>query len=181
MTSRPKIVLTPRYYLNNFRYVVDFVKRLYGGLLNEAEWDFVRRFEALSEEAQCLFVRFSNRKGLFFRPKKLQYAEIPDIPAALNELIEKGFAEPLSLHHEVMGDDVLDIFTKPELLELLPLEPEEIKPLAKQKKEDVVRYAMPELNFAEVVTSLKTHESNPPISDCRFSQGDFYFRFRGTS
>ena len=154
-----KIVLTPRYYLNNFRYVVDFVKRLYGGLLNEAEWDFIRRFEALSEEAQCLFVRFSNRKGLFFRSNKLQYNEIPDLPVALGELRLHEFVEQVSLHHEVMGDDVLDIFTKPELLELLPLEPEEIKPLSRQKKDDVVRYAMHELNFAEVVTSLSTHET----------------------
>lgn len=154
-----KIILTPRYYLNNFQYVVDFVKRLYGGLLNEDEWTFIRRFEALSEDAQCLFVRFSNRKGLFFRPKKLQYNEITNIPATLEELISRGFAERLSHHHENMGEHILDIFTKPELLELLPLEPEEIKPLAKQKKEDMVRYAMHELNFADVVTSLSTHET----------------------
>jgi hypothetical protein len=48
MIGRQKVLLTPRYYLDNFQYVLDFVKRLYGGLLNEAEWDFVRRFETLS-------------------------------------------------------------------------------------------------------------------------------------
>src|SRR5213592_4979982 len=87
MLGRQKIILTPRYYLDNFRYVLDFVKRLYGNLLNDSEWDFVRRFEALSLDAQCLYVRFSNRKGLFFRVNKLQYTEITDLPAAVGELI----------------------------------------------------------------------------------------------
>lgn len=158
MVGRQKIVLTPRYYLDNFRYVLDFVKRLYGGLLNEAEWDFIRRFDALSIDAQCLYVRFSNRKGLFFRVNKLQYTEITDLPAAVGELIVAGFVERLSAHHESMSNDVLSVFTKPELLDLLPLEPEEIKPLSKEKKEGVVRYAIQELDFGEIVTSLTTRE-----------------------
>lgn len=159
MVGRQKIVLTPRYYLDNFRYVLDFVKRLYGSLLNEAEWDFIRRFDALSLDAQCLYVRFSNRKGLFFRVNKLQYAEITDLPAAVGELIVAGFVDRLSAHHEPVGDDALSVFTKPELLDLLPLEPEEIKPLSKEKKEEVVRYAMQELDFGEIVTSLTTRET----------------------
>ncbi|WP_338875955.1 VRR-NUC domain-containing protein [Spirosoma sp. SC4-14] len=159
MVGRQKIILSPRYYLDNFRYVVDFVKRLYGGLLNEAEWAFIRQFEALSIDAQCLYVRFSNRKGLFFRINKLQYTEITDLPAAVGELMQASFIEPLSAHHEIMGDEALGIFTKPELLALLPLEPEEIKPLNKEKKEGVVNYARHELDFGEIVTSLTTHET----------------------
>ena len=76
MIGRQKALLTPRYYLDNFQYVLDFVERLYGGLLNETEWDFVRRFRTLSVDAQCLYVRISNRKGLFFRVNKLHYREI---------------------------------------------------------------------------------------------------------
>ncbi|KAB7732772.1 VRR-NUC domain-containing protein [Rudanella paleaurantiibacter] len=159
MLGRQKTPLTPRYYLHNFRYVLDFVKRLYGSLLNEAETDFVARFSALSEDAQCLFVRFSNRKGLFFRVNKLQYTEITDLPAALTELLQTGFVERLSTHHEVMGQEALSVFTKPELLSLLPLEPEELKPLRAQKKEEVTAYALHELNFGEVVTSLTTFET----------------------
>ncbi|CCH55607.1 VRR-NUC domain protein [Fibrisoma limi BUZ 3] len=159
MVGRQQVILTPRYYLNNFRYVLDFVKRLYGSLLNEAEWSFVRQFDALSIDAQCLFVRLSNRKGLFFRINKLQYNEITDLPAALGQLLQQGFAERLTPHHEVMGDDALGVFTKPELLELLPLEPEELKPLSKQKKEEVIRYALHELDFGEIVTSLTTRET----------------------
>lgn len=159
MVGRQKVLLTPRYYLDNFRYVLDFVQRLYGGLLNEAEWDFVRRFEALSLDAQCLYVRFSNRKGLFFRINKLHYREITDLPAAVGELLLAGFIERLSPHHEIMGEHALGIFTKPELLDLLPLEPEEIRPLGKEKKEGVVRYALHELDFGEIVTSLTTRET----------------------
>ncbi|GAA4398681.1 hypothetical protein GCM10023187_09530 [Nibrella viscosa] len=159
MVGRQKIELPSKYYLDNFRYLLDFVQRLYGGLMNEAEWDFVRRFDALTEDAQCLFVRFSNRKGLFFRVNKLNYKEIEELPAALGELLLGGFAERLSAHHEIMGAEVLNTFTKPELLELLPLEPEELKPLSKQKKEEVVRYALHELDFGEIVTSLTTRET----------------------
>ena len=159
MVARPKVILTPRYYLDNFRYVLDFVKRLYGGLLNDAEWDFVRRFEVLSPDAQCLYVRFSNRKGEFFRVNKLQYNEITDLPAAVGELLTAGFIDRLSPDHAGLGRDALNVFTKPELLELLPLEPEEIRPLNREKKEGVIHYALNELNFAEIITSLTTRET----------------------
>lgn len=158
MAGRPKTLLTPRYYLDNFRYVLDFVKRLYGNLLTEAEWDFVRRFEALGLDAQCLYVRFSNRKGLFFRVSKLQYTEITDLPAAVAELRATGFVEPLSAQHQRIGSDVLSIFTKPELLDRLPLSPEEIRSLNREKKEGIVRYAVRELDFGEITTRLTTDE-----------------------
>ncbi len=159
MLQRPQIILPPRYYLDNFRYVVDFVKRLYGGLLNDAELDFIHRFENLGIDAQCLFVRFSNRKGLFFRVNKLNYPEITDLPAALGELLIHGLVERLSAQHDGLATLALGVFTKPELLQLLPLDPEEVRALAKQKKEDVVQYATQELNFGEIVTSLTTRET----------------------
>ncbi|MCY7357154.1 MAG: VRR-NUC domain-containing protein, partial [Rudanella sp.] len=159
MLGRPKILLTPRYYLDNFRYVLDLVKRLYRPILNEAESDFMCRLAELSVDAQCLFVRFSNRKGLFFRVNKLHYDEITDLPAALGELLLAGFVERLSAHHEIMGREGLSVFTKPELLALLPLEPEEIKSLKNLKKEELVAYALHELNFGEIVTSLTTVET----------------------
>ena len=183
MVGRQKIILTPRYYLDNFRYVLDFVKRLYGNLLNDTEWDFVRRFEGLSLDAQSLYVRFSNRKGLFFRINKLQYVEITDLLAAADELMNAGFIERLSAQHASMGETALGVFTKPELLDLLPLGPEEIKPLAKEKKEGVVCYALQELDFGEIVTSLLTHE---PVIKVNFEAEDMmvkylFFGNRGSS
>lgn len=159
MIGQQKLILTPRYYLDNFRYVLDFVKRLYGNLLTDVEWDFINRFEELSLDAQCLYVRFSNRKGLFFRTNKLQYTEITDLPAAMAELLRTGFIHSLSAHQASQGAEALSVFTKPELLNLLPLEPEETKALGKEKKESVVRYALNELDFGEIVTSLTTHEA----------------------
>ncbi|WP_128544779.1 VRR-NUC domain-containing protein [Larkinella soli] len=157
--ERNTVELPPKYYLEYFRYLIGFVRRMYGHLLNEDENDFIRRFDELTEDAQCLFVRFSNRRGIFFRVNKLQYKEIDELPAALGELLIHGFAERLNPHHELMGADALNTFTKPELLSLLPLEPEELKPLSKEKKENIVRYALQELDFAEIVTSLTTHET----------------------
>lgn len=151
--------LPPKYYLEYFRYLLGFVKRLYGHLLNESEQDFMARFRNVSVDAQCLFVRLSNRRGVFFRIQKIAYREIDDLPAAVGELLINGFIERLNPHHEAMGTEALNTFTKPELLELLPLEPEELRPLSKQKKEEVIRYALHELDFAEIVTSLTTRET----------------------
>jgi hypothetical protein len=159
MIGQQKVILTPRYYLDNFQYVIAFVRRLYGHLLNEAERDFIDRFEQLSPDAQCLYVRFSNRTGLFFRVGKLQYNEITSLSAAVDELIGAGFIEPLARNQENLGELALGIFTKAELLDLLPLAPEEIKPLVKEKKEGVVQYALRELDFGETVTSLTTRET----------------------
>ena len=159
MVGRQKIRLTPRYYLDNFQYVLDIVKRLYSGLLTEAEQDFMRRFDDLSTDAQCLYVRFSNRKGLFFRVNKLNYSEITDLPAAVGELLQAGFIERLVVNHAPFGDEGLSVFTRPELLDLLPLEPEELRALSKEKKEFVVHYALNELDFGEIVTSLTTRET----------------------
>jgi hypothetical protein len=159
MVGRQKVILTPRYYLDNFRYVLDFVKRLYGTLLNNAEWAFIHQFEALGLDAQSLYVRLSNRKGLFFRLNKLNYAEISDVSGAAEALQTAGFIDRLSAHHEAMGEAALSVFTKPELLELLPFEPEELRQLGKEKKEAVVQYALQELDFGEIVTALSTRES----------------------
>jgi hypothetical protein len=159
MVGRPNVILSPRYYLDNFRYLLAFVKRLYGGLLTESEWDFIHRFEQLSLDAQCLYVRFSNRKGFFFRLNKLNYTEITDLPAAIDDLLAAGFITRLSARHLDDGVQALSVFTKPELLDLLPLEPDERRQLGKEKKETVVQYALDELDFGEIVTSLTTRES----------------------
>jgi hypothetical protein len=153
-----KVILTPRYYWDNFRYVLGLVRRLYDSLLNEAERDFLDRFDRLSIDAQCLYVRCSNRKGVFFRVNKFNYPEITELPAALAELLGAGFMSRLHASHEGMGSEALDVFTKADLLALLPLEADEIRAMNKLKKDEVVRYALNELNFGEIVTSLTTRE-----------------------
>ena len=159
MIARQKIQLTPRYYLDNFRYVLSFVERLYGKLLNEAERGFIIRFGGLTDDAQCLYVRLSNRNRQFFRLGKLTYSEITNLPAALDALLSNGFVEQLDARHETLAGDVLDVFTKPELLERLPLGAEEIRSLNKLKKDDLVQYVRQELNFGAVVSGLTANET----------------------
>ena len=110
----PPVELPPKYYLDYFLFLIEFVEKLYGEILNESERQFLTDFRALSEDAQCLFVRFSNRRGLFFRTNKLKYNELEDIPAALYELEERGFIEPLGVKHVAYADEILNLFTKEE-------------------------------------------------------------------
>ncbi len=159
MTAQQPGVLSPRYYLDNFRYVLSVVRRLYSNLLNPAETDFLTRFDQLSADAQCLFVRMSNRRGRFFRAARFTYPEITDLSMALAELLQTGFAEPLAISHQSEADAVLDIFTKPELIHRLPLAAEEIRSLNKLKKDEVIRYVRQELDFGAIVTALTQDES----------------------
>ncbi|MEQ8711851.1 MAG: hypothetical protein RIC80_02485 [Cyclobacteriaceae bacterium] len=111
-TVRPKVILSEKYYLDYFRYVVDFIRQMYPTMLGEQE-DFLRAFEALSEPAQCLYLRINGRKGWYFRPSKLSYQEIVDVPGTINELLDKDFvrlADAVDL-----PEMITPIFTKQEL------------------------------------------------------------------
>lgn len=57
--------LPPKYYLDNFNFVLKFVQDKYKQILQEQEWRFLRKYYCLQEDAQCLFIRFANRTGLF--------------------------------------------------------------------------------------------------------------------
>ncbi|MBT3428396.1 MAG: VRR-NUC domain-containing protein [Gammaproteobacteria bacterium] len=81
----------PLYYLDNFRYLVDFVAERYHSLFDDRESLFLRRFAQLPESAQALYVRLAERKGPYFRVDKLDYAEIPGLKASVAELSEHGF------------------------------------------------------------------------------------------
>ncbi|MFN8346129.1 MAG: VRR-NUC domain-containing protein [Spirosomataceae bacterium] len=145
------VELPPKYYLDYFVFLIKFVERLYGEILNGNERKLIRDFRALSEDAQCLFVRFSNRRGLFFRTGKLKYNEIEDIPAALYELEEKGFIEDLSPKHEPYAEEVLQLFTKEEWLKLAPPVELSLKPL---KKPDLIRYLSHTFTFELLVSQI---------------------------
>lgn len=107
--------LAPDYYLKNFRFLVDWVAQRYADLLSEDEHTFVRRFNQLPHEAQCLLVRLSSRKGPLFRRDKLDYPEITAIDSSAQHLIEAGL-----LHRDIpIGLETLAAtLTKPELITL---------------------------------------------------------------
>ena len=155
MSETTKIELPPKYYLDYFNFLLRFVERMYAPILNEAELSFLYQFDQLSDDAKCVFIRFSNRKGSFFRVNKLKYAEIEDIPAALYDLTDGGFVEPLSEKHAPELEAVLGILTKEDLLQLAPAQAR-VKTL---KKPELVRFLRLEYPHADLIEAINTHQS----------------------
>lgn len=124
-----KVILPPKYYLDYFQYLLDFIRTGSAHLLSADDESFIATFESLSEDARCLFVRMMNRKGEYFRMEKLSYEEINNIPQATEELVEVGF---ISLDPP---DDYLlfRLFTKAELHKLFP-----DREYNKRKKDDIL-------------------------------------------
>ena len=156
MTENEPIELPPKYYLDYFTFLLAFVQRLYGHILSESEQKFIFDFGQLSEDAQCLFVRFSNRRGLFFRTNRLKYSEITDIPAALYELEEAHFIEPLTAQHRAAAEEIVNLFTKDEWLKMAPPTELSLKPL---KKPDLVRYLLHYFDFGLLSQQINQTET----------------------
>ncbi|SDK21029.1 VRR-NUC domain-containing protein [Billgrantia gudaonensis] len=92
----------PRYYLANFRFVLDWVAKRHADLLATPERAFLEAFMALPEASQALLVRMVMRRGEHFRTSRLVYAEIGDTETALAPLVEADFVD---------ADPALDIAT----------------------------------------------------------------------
>lgn len=116
MAEQDKVILPEKYYLDNFKYVLDFVLGKYEPLLSASEVSFVGNFFSLSEDAQCLYVRISNRKGQFFRKEKLIYPEISDLELAHRELKSVGFTLKKALLEIDECYQLLAIYNKPEIV-----------------------------------------------------------------
>lgn len=112
MSKKDTIILPEKYYLDYFNYVLEFVERQYDHVLDQPEYVFYQAFRDLSEDAKCLYLRFSNRKGDFFRINKLSYSEILDLQTAKEELLYTGF---ISIN-ENTDPAQFKLFTKAELL-----------------------------------------------------------------
>ena len=153
-----KIELPPKYYLTYFQYLIDFVKKKYQHILNETEQQFLAYFEALTENEKCLFIRFCNRTGSFFRTEKLKYVEIENIPESLNGLIDKGFIESLSENHLLEAAEVLDIFSKSELIELAKMLNLETRGKASLKKEEVLDWLLAVGNWEDMIYLLNSED-----------------------
>ncbi|WP_416864928.1 MAG: VRR-NUC domain-containing protein [Imperialibacter sp.] len=115
----PPIRLHDTYYHDNFLYVLAHVERLYASFLTPFETGFLSEFRALSISAQCLYIRMANRKGRFFRPSKLIYAEIKDTATAWQELHKNGFISSPVVNDEWDALDLVRLFTVGELKEVL--------------------------------------------------------------
>ncbi len=139
--------LPPKYYHENFEYLLDFVKDKYADLLIETEWRFLRKYYSLSEDAQCLFIRFANRKGLFFKENILKYPEIEDIPENLHLLKERGFITPVNFEdHRLWINELLALLTRNELLRAFGM-----AEMKAAKKEEITEYLKTSLDAEEIV------------------------------
>lgn len=153
-----KIELPPKYYLTYFQYLIDFVKKKYQHILSETEQQFLSDFEALTEDEKCLFIRFCNRTGSFFRTEKLKYAEIENIAESLNGLIDKGFVAPLSENHLTEAAYVLDIFNKSELVELAKMLNLETRGKASLKKDEMLDWLLAVGNWEDMIYLLNSED-----------------------
>jgi hypothetical protein len=155
-SSRPE--LPPKYYLEYFGYLLDFVEKMYGSILAPAEQSFLNQFKALSEDAQCLFIRFSNRRKSFFRVNTLSYEEIDDLLEAINELTHFGFAEDISSTNSHRSEEIINLFNKNELLLLTKrLEPD-VMPPKSIKKPDLVRWLLYTYDFSVLSEGIEQLE-----------------------
>ena len=105
------IILPQKYYHQYFMEVLAFVKKYSTHLMGPEEKLFILDFNKLSIDAQCLFIRLSNRKGPYFRLDKLNYDEISSIETTTKELEFSGF---ISSEFDV-NEKIFEVFTRVEL------------------------------------------------------------------
>lgn len=157
-TAQPQTVLPPRYYLDNFYALLAFVEATYGNLLNQQEEEFIAHFRMLSPEARCLFLRFANRKGQFFRVNKLHYPEIGALDKPLQELLEARFC----LRCEVVSAKelpvLLNVFSKQEICTLWKQLQPAIKGISGLKKEELLDKMCQEFSDAALLEAIVASE-----------------------
>ncbi|KAI5068304.1 hypothetical protein GOP47_0016649 [Adiantum capillus-veneris] len=81
----------PSKHVKNFTYLLKAVLQQDSHLFNARELEFLGSFFSLTEDAQCLFVRLSQRKGPWFRVSQINYTEISDVEQASCQLVAAGF------------------------------------------------------------------------------------------
>lgn len=84
--------LGSQYYLEHFEEMLGFVEEKYAHTLDREHRQFLHDFRGLDREARCLYVRMANRKGSIFRVSTLEYAEIKNLPKAIELLRATQFA-----------------------------------------------------------------------------------------
>jgi DNA polymerase-3 subunit epsilon len=104
------------YYHSHFVEMMEFVEANYGHVLVDSHITFIRDFERLPRDAQCLYVRLVNRKGKLFASNRLKYPELGDTQALVAILREQGWLEPPSEAH---FEELLGFLTRTELYEAL--------------------------------------------------------------
>ena len=154
--------LEPKYYFHHFNYVLDLVQKQYSDLLSSQELKFIARFEEQSEDARCLYIRLANRRPVLFRTRKLNYPEIEDIDACLEQLEAAGLIGPPQTEQLSEPERLLALFTKAELIALLNLEI-----YAKLRRSELIPIITAQFDPTRLLSKLNTQEH---IISIRFEQ-----------
>lgn len=112
------------YYLNNFLSLIDFVRKQYADILTEEEQLFIQEFKKLSKDSARLYVRLISRTAPIFRIDKLNYSEIKSLENASRDLAQAGF---MVVDGDWELEDLLRLFTKPELITFLKTQSSDAK------------------------------------------------------
>ena len=102
----------PLYYLDHFRFALDWIGARYRDLLAADEQDFLADFAALPAASQALLVRMIMRRGALFRSSRLDYPEIGDIGAAARPLVALGWVDD---RPALTASELCGLLRKPEL------------------------------------------------------------------
>lgn len=143
--------LPPKYYLTYFQEVISFLKEKSDHLISEPEFDFISRFEQLPENAQCLYLRLMNRRGIFFRFEKFNYPEIKNIQEARDTLFANEFASIITEAHENYKLEILRIFNKGEINKMLSITEIEPKNYNSLSKNELLEFAFNELSLLDII------------------------------
>ncbi len=169
------IELPEKYYLDYFEQLLTFVQDKYGRLLSRREKRFIRKYDQLPEDARCLFVRLTNRRGCFFRVGKLHYAEIKDFDEVLGLLLNQKFFESLAVRHSREIAAVLAVFTKADILAFLAAtEPILKKEVARLKKEEAISQIIARADVRKLTRHIAQQE---PVVRVRFEGEIEVFKF----
>src|ERR1700682_2854406 len=76
IVSDPMRVIEPFYYLDNFRLMLETLKRRDGDLLTPEESSFICEFFRLPQRSSALLVRMVMRKGPLFRAGRVVSPEM---------------------------------------------------------------------------------------------------------
>ncbi|MGB7997721.1 MAG: VRR-NUC domain-containing protein, partial [Photobacterium halotolerans] len=116
MTQNTPPVLAPDYYRHNFDLLLRSVRQQYHDLLSHSEHWWLNTYFRLTPDAKQLYIRMLSRKGRYFRVSKLRYPEIRDTENAIEELLSNKLLTCNQANWP--ADEILDVFTKPELLKI---------------------------------------------------------------
>ena len=137
------------YYHSHFVEMMQFVEAGYGHVLLDEHVAFIRDFERLPRDAQCLYVRLVNRKGKVFAANRLKYPELGDTAPLVVTLRDQRWVEPPGEAH---FDELLGFLTRSELYEALATMFVGLK--SSMKKAEFVAFARANCTPAEFVARV---------------------------